>query len=201
MNLKELLGDLWTEEIEAKLKDKVELVGSKENMIPKVRFDKVNDDKKDLQKKVDELLEDIKKFSAESETVEDLKSKLIATQKQYDDYVENSKTEKVNDSKRSALIEYLKSDAKALNPELLVQFYPLDELSFDGDKLIGHVAKTESLKLKFKDQFGEVTTETPPINSVYKNKSFKDLSPADRMKFKQEDPNGYEAARKAYKKI
>jgi vacuolar-type H+-ATPase subunit I/STV1 len=196
--LKELLGDLWSQEIEDALKGKMELVGS-EPKIPKSRFDAVNQEKKDLKAKVDELLKKLEDSTNDAETIEQLKNQLTQTKTEYDSYVENVKTEKVNSQKKDALISYLKEE-NVLNPELLLPFYNLEEITFDGDKLVGITAKTESLKIKFKDQFGEVKVKSPDITNKFKDKAYKDLSLAERTAWKQKDPQGYAAARQAHLK-
>jgi len=198
MNLKELLGDLYTEEIEAKLKDKVVLKSEQDNMIPKTRFDQVNKDKKEYKEKLEEAMSKLEGFGDSEATIEELKGKLATMKGEHEAFIVGIEKEKVNSKKKDALKSHLKT-MNVLNPELLLQFYDLETLSFDGDSLMGHVAKTEQLKEKYKDQFGVETTKSPDITMKFKNKLFKDMTPSEKIVFKQEDPSAYEKARGAYK--
>jgi len=196
--LKELLGDLYTPEIEAKLNGKeLVLKSDQENMIPKYRFDEVNKDKKAAELKVTELIGKIESFGDTETEINDLKGKLSTITTEYNEYVEKSKKDKTNADKVTALKEYLGNE-NVLDPDLLIPFYNLDELSFDGGNLVGMNSITENLKTKFKSQFGVVKQKTPDVTMKYKDKLYKDLSLSERIDFKQNDPSGYEAARKAH---
>jgi len=196
--LKELLGELYTSEIEAKLNGKeLVLKSDQENMIPKYRFDEVNTSKKELELKVEDLLKDVSKYSDVETTIGGLKEKISTITTEYESFVEKTNKEKEDGKKLSALKKYLGNE-NVLDPELLIPFYNLDELKFDGEELVGVKTITEGLKSKFKSQFGEVVTETPDIVHKFKDKKFGDLSLSERTKFKQEDPKGYEVSRKNY---
>lgn len=199
MDLKELLGELYTAEIEAKLKDKVVLKSEQGNMIPKDRFDSVNKEKKEAKEKLAEVTKQLEGLSNSETTIEELKTKLLTIDEEHKTYVAKIEKDKINGDKESKLIEYLDVEQNVEDPELLLHFYDLDSLTFDGGKLAGHVAKTEELKNRFKGQFGVKKTKSPDVTMKFKDKLFKDMLPAEKMAFKQEDPLAYEKARNAHK--
>lgn len=195
--LKELLGDLWTEAIEEKLKGKIELVGS-EPKVPKTRLDEVILERNTYKTQADGLMVKLEEASKAAETVEDLKIKLTNVQSDHETFVKGIETEKVNTTKKNALSKHLKSE-NVLNPELLIPFYDLENLTItDEGTISGAKEKTESLKKQFASQFGKVTTKTPEIIKAFNDKAFKDLTLAERTQLKAEDPDGYASARKAH---
>ena len=195
--LKELLGDLWTEAIEGKLKGKIELVGS-EPKVPKTRLDEVILERNNYKTQVDGLVLKVEEASKAVLGVDDLKIQLANVKSDHETFVKGIETEKVNTTRKNALIKYLKDDENVLSPELLVPFYDLETLTIADNKISGAKEKTESLKSQFPDQFGKKVTKTPDIITVFNDKSFKDLSSKEKLELKLSDPDGYQAARKAH---
>ena len=198
--LKELLGSLWTQEIEDALKGKVEAVGS-EPKIPKSRFDEVNDEKNGLKTQVDDLLEKLKKVQSEADSVETLKTQITELTQTHDEYVKGVELEKVNSKKKAAVIKILE-EKKALNPNLFVQFYDLSKLSFvDGGVLVGAKEITDKLVLDYPDQFGKTSQETPDLTVTdYKGKKFAEMTLKEKTELKQKEPEKYAQLRAAHYK-
>lgn len=197
--LKELLGELWTEEIEAKLTGKVEVVGN-EQRIPKDRFDQVNTEKNQYKSKVEELMTTIKELEKGSEVTETLRTQLAELRTTHDEYVQKVELDKVNGKKIAALTKMLKETHNAISPDLLIASYDLSKLSFgDNNELVGAKETTDKLKEKYPSQFGEVVVKTPDVTKgKYKGKAFAEMSLNERTEFKESDPEGYRTARAAH---
>ncbi len=164
--VKELLGDLYTPQIEAALKG-TEIVKKSDfdGYIPKDRFNEVNDAKKLLKKEVDKLTGDIESLSTSTSDIEELKKQLTEKTTEFEEFQTGIETKQLNDKKMSALIAVLKGE-NVLNPKLLAREFEKEKLSFDGDgKLTGYRDTLENCKTNYAQQFGEVVTESVQPNT------------------------------------
>ncbi len=194
--IKELLGELYTDEIKAKLEGKeLVLKSDQENMIPKSRFDEVNNAKKDYQAQVEKLKGDLESASKSATDLEALKSQLADTTSEFDTYVQGVELEKVKTKKVNGVIEALKV-ANAMNPELLLNSFNLDDVNFDDDgKVVGVKATIENLKTQYEGQFGVKTSDSPIIKNNQADSMVWDdvlkMSTQERMDFATKDPETY----------
>ncbi len=164
--LKELLGNLYTPEIETALKG-TEIVKKSDfdGYIPKDRFDEVNNAKKILKKEVDKLTGDITDLTTNTSDVEELKKQLEEKTKEFGEFQLGIETKQLNDKKLSALMDVLKSE-NALNPKLLAREFDMDKMSFDDDgKLTGVKDTLENCKTNYAQQFGEVVQQSVQPNT------------------------------------
>ncbi len=195
--LKELLGELFTDEIKAKLEGKeLVLKSDQENMIPKDRFDKVNNEKKEYKAKVEQYQKEITDLSKGNESLEDIKAKLEAKTNELTEYQTNIETQQLNSKKTEAITSKL-SEMNAIDPKLLVKEFDLSTISFDDNGgLVGVKETFDRIQTDYKQQFGKVSTQTPPPadgqgGSVSKE-AFSKLSYSDRVALKTDNPVAYE---------
>lgn len=81
MTLKEVLGELYTPEIDSVLKDK-EFVLKDENMIPKHRLDEVISQKKELEKQIEQHSAELSQLKESAGASEELKAKITELEEQ-----------------------------------------------------------------------------------------------------------------------
>lgn len=139
------------------------------NMIPKHRFDEVNEEKKELKSQLDERDAQLKELKARASGNEELTAKITELEKL------NKTTKEEYESKMNALrketaIELLLKDQKAKNVKAVKALLDLEKVNLDGDKLIGLEEQLKGLKESDSYLFGEdtITGRTPnkDANSV-----------------------------------
>jgi outer membrane murein-binding lipoprotein Lpp len=165
-DLKTLLNDDEVfNKVSEKLNGKKVFVGDEANFIPKSRFDEVNSKKNELKNQIDTLNGEIQKLTTDVKNYEQFKTKVEEYQKQD----EERKTKSVYDSKKSQLIENLKSKgAKEKYLDLLVSKIDLNKLEINAEgKLINPDYFTTELVKEYSDIFTEVKIQgnQPPANT------------------------------------
>ncbi len=196
--LKELLGELFTDDIAKKLEgkefiEKSELNG---NYIPKDRFDEVNNAKKDLAKEVKQYQDDIKKLSEGNVDLEAIKQQLTDKTEEFNKYQQGIELKEVNAKKTNALTAKLQ-ELNALNPKLLVKEFNLEDVSFDDNGgLVGVKETFERLQADYAPQFGEAQTQTPNVHNNngggVTKEQFSQYTYKERMTLYNDNPKAYE---------
>lgn len=124
------------------------------NMIPKHRFDEVNEEKKELKNQLDERDAQLKELKAKASGNEELTAKITELEKL------NKTTKEDYEAKMTALrketaIELKLKDEKAKSVKAVKALLDLEKVSLDGDKLIGLEEQLKSLKESDAYLFGE----------------------------------------------
>lgn len=124
------------------------------NMIPKHRFDEVNEEKKELKNQLDERDAQLKELKTKASGNDELTAKITELEKL------NKTTKEEYESKMNALrketaIEILLKDQKAKNIKAVKALLDLEKVTLDGDKLIGLEEQLKSLKESDSYLFGE----------------------------------------------
>lgn len=129
-------------------------------MIPKTRFDEVNDAKKTLEKDVtdrDTQLEALKKTTGASDElkaeIEKLQGENATTKAEYET--------KLQQQTYDYALEKALTDAKAKNPRAVKALLNTEAIKLDGDKLLGLDDQIAALTVSDGYLFAEVT-DTPP---------------------------------------
>src|SRR5690625_320695 len=143
MSLKELLGEeLYNQVIEKAGDNKIAIV-SDGNWIPKDKFDAKINEVKDLQKQIDdrdEELEELKKVNPDElqKTITDLQEKYDTQKEEYEQKLQQQAFEhKLHDTLK---------DSGVRNVKAVKDLLDIDEISIDGDKLLGLVVQLDALK-------------------------------------------------------
>jgi hypothetical protein len=154
MDLKELLGDLYTPEIAAKVGDKKIAVVSDGNWFPKEKFDAVNTENKQLK-------ETIKTHETQLETLKTQAAGNEALQKQIAD-LQAANTAATADLQKKLeqqafdfALEKALDKAKAKNPKAVKALLSVDKVKIDGENLIGLTEQLDALKKSDAYLFGE----------------------------------------------
>ncbi|MBS5952573.1 phage scaffolding protein [Paraclostridium bifermentans] len=140
MDLKQLLGEELYNQVTSKLGDKKIMVDDG-NFIPKARFDKVNDQKKELEtqlKTSNETIETLKKNNVDNET---LQSTISEHEKTIEKLKKEAEDKDFSYSLRGALKEAGCIDSKALEVYLTKEKLKLEE-----GKIVGLEEQLNSLK-------------------------------------------------------
>ena len=140
MDLKQLLGEELYNQVTSKLGDKKIMVDDG-NFIPKARFDKVNDQKKELEtqlKTSSETIETLKKNNSDNET---LQSTIGEHEKTIEKLKKEAEDKDFNYSLRDALKEAGCIDSRALEVYLTKE-----NLKLEDGKIVGLEEQLNSLK-------------------------------------------------------
>ncbi len=206
--IKKLLGDLYTPEIAEKLDGKQYMEYEGEHSpIPYGRFKTVNDKKNEYEAEVGKLTSSIETLKTSNGDVESIKQQLSDTTADFDNYKtriaeEEAGRVKLAELKRKKVMATeMFTEAKALSPSLLVSLVDFDKVTIDSesDNTLGLKEQVDRIKVEHAGQFGVVQNDDPPIKHGGNQKMFGDLTSSERLKWKTDDPKGYEAARVAYK--
>lgn len=213
--LKKLLGDDLFNQVSTKLGDKQLTLheknqklmvddGSyvkKDGMIPKDRFDEVNNKKNEFESKINELMGQVDNLKKSAGNKQELEAKI---QKMTDDY-NNLKSEaeksKETTKKKFALRDALRDGgAKPEYVDLLEVKYNIDQLVIGDDGKLTKVKVSddeskpfaehlESIKKSYPDAFGSIKRMglppkegNDPPGGFYTKEEVKAMSPADRVK-------------------
>ncbi len=199
--IKKYLGDLYTPEVASKLEGKqfMEYVGE-HSPIPYDRFKAVNDKKNGYEVEVENLTKSIKTLEDSTDDVEGIKKQLSTVTANFDNYKTEIAT-KAELERKMQVATKMFSDANALSPKLLFGLVDFNKVTIDDESnnTLGLQEQVDKIQLDYPGQFGKVDNQTPPPKHGGNNKVFADLTSTERMKWKEDDPKGYEAARNAYK--
>ncbi len=195
--LKKLLGDLYTEDIAKALEGKeLVLKSDQENMIPKSRFDEVNNAKKDLASQIKQYKTDIEALSKGNTDIDTIKQQLADKTEEFNKYQQGIELKEVNAKKTNALTAKLQ-ELNALNPKLLVKEFNLEDVSFDDNGgLVGVKETFERLQADYAPQFGEAQTQTPNVHNNdgggVTKEQFSAYTYKERMALYNDNPKAYE---------
>lgn len=140
MDLKQLLGEELYNQVTSKLGDKKIMVDDG-NFIPKARFDKVNDQKKELEtqlKTSNETIETLKKNNADNETLQ-------STISEHEKTIEKLKKEAEDKDFRYSLRDALK-EAGCIDSKALEVYLAKENLKLEDGKIVGLEEQISSLK-------------------------------------------------------
>jgi hypothetical protein len=188
--LKELIGEDLFKKVEADLGTK-DLIVNDGSYIPKDKFDKINDEKKDLVKEKEKLTTDLKTAQdslkkAEDEknsgnkSVEDKITALEKKTKEQDDKIA-AKDKELKLAKYEGVLKDSLTAAGVTNPKnlkLLMREFDLEkvELTEDG-KIKGFDDSIKKLQEDYKPLFGEEHfTGTPPNKKKGEGEEVKEMS-------------------------
>lgn len=148
------------------------------NMIPKHRFDEVNEEKKELKNQLEERDAQLKELKAKASGNEELTAKITELEKL------NKATKEEYEAKMATLrketaIELALKDEKAKNVKAVKALLDLEKVSLDGDNLIGLDEQLKSLKETDSYLFGEDKLtgrdphkDTEPVDPLLKKNPF-----------------------------
>lgn len=188
--LKELIGEEAYKKVEADLNGK-ELIINDGNFIPKDKFDKLNDEKKDLQKEKDKLTgdlktaqDDLKKIQDENKkgksSVEEQIAELNKKLQEQDGKIA-AKDKELQLSKKEGVLKDALTEAGVKNPKnlkLLLKEFDLEKVELDDNgKIKGFDESVKKLQEDYKPLFGEERFGgTPPGQGKDKADEAKELS-------------------------
>ncbi len=124
------------------------------NMIPKHRFDEVNEEKKELKNQLEERDAQLKELKVKASGNDELTAKITELEKL------NKATKEEYEAKMSVLkketaIELKLKDEKAKNIKAVKALLDLEKVSLDGDNLVGLDEQLKTLKESDAYLFGE----------------------------------------------
>lgn len=140
MDLKQLLGEELYNQVTSKLGDKKIMVDDG-NFIPKARFDKVNDQKKELEtqlKTSSETIETLKKNNSDNETLQ-------STIGEHENTIEKLKKEAEDKDFNYSLRDALK-EAGCIDSRALEVYLTKENLKLEDGKIVGLEEQLNSLK-------------------------------------------------------
>lgn len=134
----------------------------KEGMIPKDRFDEVNDKKKEFESKVSDLMNQVDDLKKSSGNKGELEKKIKGLEDSYKNLQEESKKSSENTSKRFALRDALReAEAKPNYVDMLETRFNLDQLVIGEDGKIKSVKKSDTEIVAFADVIKETKEAYP----------------------------------------
>jgi len=120
---------------------------SLKGFIPKVRFDEVNEAKKDLEQQIKDMDKQLKDLGDKAKGNEELTKQIEdlqeANKKAIKDYEEKLKQQAFDFAVESAILNV---KGKDVNPKAIKALLKLDNIKLDGDKLIGFDEQINELK-------------------------------------------------------
>ncbi len=144
------------------------------NMIPKHRFDEVNEEKKELKNQLDERDAQLKELKTKASGNEELTAKITELEELNKTTKEDYEAKMATLRKETA-IELLLKDQKAKNIKAVKALLDLEKVTLDGEKLIGLEEQLKSLKESDSYLFGEDTLsgrtpnkDTNPVDPEFK---------------------------------
>jgi len=144
------------------------------NMIPKHRFDEVNEEKKELKNQLDERDAQLKELKTNASGNEELTAKITELEELNKTTKEDYEAKMATLRKETA-IELLLKDQKAKNIKAVKALLDLEKVTLDGGKLIGLEEQLKSLKESDSYLFGEDTLsgrtpnkDTNPVDPEFK---------------------------------
>lgn len=144
------------------------------NMIPKHRFDEVNEEKKELKNQLDERDAQLKELKTNASGNEELTAKITELEELNKTTKEDYEAKMATLRKETA-IELLLKDQKAKNIKAVKALLDLEKVTLDGEKLIGLEEQLKSLKESDSYLFGEDTLsgrtpnkDTNPVDPEFK---------------------------------
>ncbi|MBS4034388.1 MAG: phage scaffolding protein [Ignavibacterium sp.] len=188
--LKKLIGEEAFKKVEADLNGK-ELIVNDGTYIPKEKFDKLNDEKKDLQKDKDKLTGDLKTAQDDLKKVQDdnkkgknsVEEQIAELNKKLQDQDSKiaAKDKELQLAKYEGVLKDALTEAGVKNPKnlkLLMKEFDLEKVELDDNgKIKGFDESVKKLQEDYKPLFGEEKFGgTPPGQGKENQKEVKELS-------------------------
>ncbi len=169
MDLKELLGDLFTEEIKAKIGEAQVFVFKKgedvkldgKEFIPKSRFNEVSEQSREYKSQLDELTKKLKDLEGAVKGNDELKTQIADLNAQNEAIRKESEAKVEEFRKREAVKRALIRDG-AKDEDLLAGKLDMAAIKLDGEKLLGYADQVEALKKSHDWAFGKESVNGAP---------------------------------------
>jgi len=162
----EMLGEELSNQVKEKIGENKIVIANNGTWVPAEKHEQLKSDYKEINGRLDKANDDLKGFADTSNTIEELKSKLEESNKQYEEYKTEVGKKEVNRTKKAGL-EKLFKDSGALEEtiDLLVSTIDLENVQIDsknnvvdGELLVNPIK--ESRKSLFTQQ--KIHGERPP---------------------------------------
>lgn len=140
MDLKELLGEDLYSQVTTKLGDK-KIIIDDGNLIPKSKFDQVNEDKKVYKKQAEKLQTDLEDISKKAGEVEGLNTVITELKETLE-----AKDKEIADREFNYSLDSALKDAKCKNTKALKALLDMDSIKYQDGKLDGLENQLNSLK-------------------------------------------------------
>lgn len=152
--LRELLGDLYTEEIAAKIGDKQLAVVNDGSWIPRAKLNEVSNEVKELKKQLEDRDKQLKDLEGKAAGNEELKAALQEAQEANKTAAEEweAKTAKMQ---LDFAVERALAKAKARNPKAVKALLDMEVVKLDGEQVLGLEEQLKKLKESDAYLFGE----------------------------------------------
>lgn len=203
MDIKELLGDLYTDKIAEKIGDKKLIVDdgnlvNKADYIPRKVY---NEDKDKWQKQLEERTKEVEALGGELKNVKGASEKVQELQDKMKEADEKNKAE-LRAARVDAAVEIALIKAKAKHPDLLKHKVATDNLvELPDGTFTGISEQIEALKTgDYKDQFGEIKVDGDPPKDkdkdngelLYEGRKAEELTFTDRLVLKKTNADKYQ---------
>ncbi len=202
MDLKSLLGDIYSEDIEKKIGDhRVFVFGKDEEIkldgreyVPKTRFNEVNEQAKEAKSQLDQVTAKFKALEKDAAEGKELKQKLAELNTANESLKSESDKRIAEFRKREAVKrQLLKAGAK--DEDLLIGRLELDKISLEGENILGFDDQLKQLKETHEWAFSKETVAgvqptKPPVGPAgVKNPFHKDsYNLTEQMRIMRENP-------------
>ena len=152
--LRELLGDLYTEEIAAKIGDKQLAVVNDGSWIPRAKLNEVSNEVKELKKQLEDRDRQLKDLEGKAAGNEELKTALQEAQEANKKAAEEWQA-KMAQMQLDFAIEKALATAKAKNAKAVKALLDLEKVKLDGEQLLGLDDQLKAIKESDPYLFGE----------------------------------------------
>lgn len=200
MDLKELLGEELYNQVTEKAGDNKLAVVSDGNWFPKMKFDAVNDDNKELKRQLKDRDTQLIDLGKKAKDHDDLAQQIKDLQKANDDAAREYQ-DKLDKQAFDFSLEKALADAKAKNPKAVKALLNTETIKLDGEQLIGLSEQLKFLQESDGYLFGveeepklKGRQPQPPNNNQQTGitkEQFNQLGYSERVKLYNENPDLY----------
>lgn len=152
--LKELLGELYTEEIAAKIGDKQLAVVNDGSWIPRAKLNEVSNEVKELKKQLEDRDKQLKDLEGKAAGNEELKTALQEAQEANKTAAEEWQA-KMAQMQLDFAIEKALTAAKAKNTKAVKALLDMEKVKLDGEQLLGLEDQIKALQQSDPYLFGD----------------------------------------------
>lgn len=152
--LKQLLGDLYTEEIAAKIGDKELAVVNDGSWLPRAKLNEKEQEIRELRRQLEARDTQLKDLEGKAAGNEELKKALNEAQEANKKAAEEWEA-RAAQMRRNFALEKALMEAKARNAKAVMALLDMEKITLDGDKLLGLNEQLEALKESDAYLFGE----------------------------------------------
>lgn len=154
--LKQLLGDLYTDEVAKAIGDKDLAVVNDGSWLPRTKYNEKDIEAKELRKQLDERDKQLKALEGKAAGHEELKAALEAAQEANTQAIAEWEA-KAATMRLEFAVEKALSDAKAKNTKAVRALLNMDNVKLDGEQLLGLKEQLDALQKSDAYLFGEPT--------------------------------------------